>query len=810
MTPFLKSITVTNFRSIKGSVTVALDAPVVLIHGQNGAGKTSILSAIELGLTSQVPSLARLDRGYISHLVHKEAEEGRISTTVDGLDGGTKTANIIVTRTSVSGNPLLSQEQAHFYSERCYLAQATLGRLLEIYEDKDTRKSDSPLTKFVKDLLGLDYLDALIEGLHDAGDVRRLRTALPTYWEIRESIPALEKEIRDKQRECAHLEVEIKNVDDRLLGKLAELGIPFLPSMPDAEMVQKLESRPEEPELQRLTGLRRDIIAMRDQWRTVQSPVGAAERDRVEQALANANASLESWKSSSGAMLESLFVRLSAFFSELPLSLSAGPARARNAAIQTISVEMERCVVVLAKDAEDTKRIESLDQNIERMRARATALEEQITNHAAQAGSLAQALAGILPHIHTENCPVCGRDFNETSIGPLQAHVVNRITSLTESAGRLQALTLERTEATKSLADAERERAEVAARQLAVIARDELKSRRARLEELQRALFDIGPETVLGEQLISSAATASKRLNELRAHDQLATTIREFAILFADNFGLEPIGVAENLETALERFQVIITEKETTLSAHQVTRRDAWVDIRERHSLLAKRAAIVNLIKNKETKVERLKTLKEKADVRITQARELGRRARDVRTNIVRRIFNDSLNTVWRDLFIRLAPDEPFVPAFALPDVQGGPVEAVLETLYRANEKGGNPRAMLSAGNLNTAALTLFLALHLSVGPMLPWLVIDDPVQSMDEVHIAQFAALLRTLSKQHGRQVIIAVHEKPLFDYLAFELSPAFRDDRLITIEMGRTATGATVVNYEPMVWKPDTVVVA
>ena len=61
---------------------------------------------------------------------------------------------------------------------------------------------------------------------------------------------------------------------------------------------------------------------------------------------------------------------------------------------------------------------------------------------------------------------------------------------------------------------------------------------------------------------------------------------------------------------------------------------------------------------------------------------------------------------------------------------------------------------MLSAGNLNTAALTLFLALHLSVKPMLPWLVIDDPVQSMDEVHISQFAALLRTLSKEHGANV--------------------------------------------------------
>ena len=50
---------------------------------------------------------------------------------------------------------------------------------------------------------------------------------------------------------------------------------------------------------------------------------------------------------------------------------------------------------------------------------------------------------------------------------------------------------------------------------------------------------------------------------------------------------------------------------------------------------------------------------------------------------------------------------------------------------------------MLSAGNLNTAALSLFLALHLAVEPRLPCLLLDDPVQAMDEVHIAQFAAVL-------------------------------------------------------------------
>ncbi len=94
---------------------------------------------------------------------------------------------------------------------------------------------------------------------------------------------------------------------------------------------------------------------------------------------------------------------------------------------------------------------------------------------------------------------------------------------------------------------------------------------------------------------------------------------------------------------------------------------------------------------------------------------------------------------------------------------------------------------MLSAGNLNTAALTLFVALHLTVAAQLPWLILDDPVQSMDDVHVTHFSALLRTLSKGQKRQVIIAVHDRQLFEYLRLELSPAFAGDSLLTVELSR-----------------------
>ena len=114
------------------------------------------------------------------------------------------------------------------------------------------------------------------------------------------------------------------------------------------------------------------------------------------------------------------------------------------------------------------------------------------------------------------------------------------------------------------------------------------------------------------------------------------------------------------------------------------------------------------------------------------------------------------------------------MPAFRIPTSATQSLQPQLITEKRdGGGPGGTPGAMLSAGNLNTAALTLFIALHLSVAGELPWLILDDPVQSMDDVHIAHFAALLRTLSKEHGRQIMIAVHDRQLFEYLKLGAQP-------------------------------------
>ena len=77
MTPLpLRRVLATNFRRLKGRWEIPLDAPIVLIHGANGSGKTSVLAAIELALTREIRSMRRRDARYTAHLPHRGSLAG--------------------------------------------------------------------------------------------------------------------------------------------------------------------------------------------------------------------------------------------------------------------------------------------------------------------------------------------------------------------------------------------------------------------------------------------------------------------------------------------------------------------------------------------------------------------------------------------------------------------------------------------------------------------------------------------------------------------------------------------------------------
>jgi exonuclease SbcC len=809
MTPRITSITATDFRSIRGSVTIPMDSPVVLIHGRNGAGKTSLLTAMELGLTGNLASLSRLDPQLREHLVHKEAVpmKASVSIGVHGLGVDFPAGHFDIHGHKFAGKPALDPVLTKHFSERCYLAQSTLTRLLEFYEDKAA--NGSALTRFVKELLGLDALEALIDGLHDAGDVRRLRGHAVSFWDMREQLPSLDDELSRLAEELTAAEGQAAQLTQTAGQRLAPHW-PEVASLSAQAMLDLLKDQSQEPELQRLTQLRRELNDTISQSQRVVSVIAADKREGVETAASAADAALRGWMDTSGKRMTELFDKLGGYFSDLPSPIQNRPEYALAYAHRAVTAEVTRCQQVQDKDQAAQKQVSTLQTDRQGLTTRLEEIDKQIVQHSREAGQLAQALSALVPHVHTEECPVCSRDFGEVSSSPLLGHLTARIASLTQSAGLLSALSQERANTVNAVAARDRDIGSAQAQVLAAEARAEYGQRLATLEQALQALSALEVEAKAGETLFGQAANAAQALASSRAGDQQSAAIRDSAGRFATVLSMDSIGASESLQAALQRFLAEVTARLARLTAKESARRDGEAALRE---LLLKQKNIeaIKMQQQKRRTAHRgLNAAKEAGERAMEQARELLKLAQVERSRVVGQVFNDSLNAAWRDLFVRLAPDEPFIPAFALPNATKGDVEAKLETHYRDGSKGGNPRAMLSAGNLNTAALTLFLALHLSVKPRLPWLIIDDPVQSMDEVHISQFAALLRTLSKQHGRQVIIAVHEKPLFDYLCLELSPAFEGDRLITVELGRTANGDSVANTLVRDWKQDRAIAA
>lgn len=804
----LKSLYLKDFRSIDGEVDISLDAPIVLIHGPNGAGKTSLLSAIELALTGAVPSLSRAEPDYLSYLPHKDRPFGEVRLELTADDGAIRRSNMRVTTEAVTGDALLSGAEADFFSERSYLAQSTLGRLLEIYQHSE-KKSDSPLTRFVKELLGLDRMEALIGGLYSAGNIARLKAPVPAYGENRDAILADEAEITAIDQRIKDADALIGTHQAHLRDKLAAVD-PSLFNAAPADIISALNSVSEELDLTELVRARRELEVSQASW-SITDRASSADRSHgaIEAANQTASSAFERWIFERGQDVDLLLVQASAFFADISSSGEATFGERARVLAERIETDLDRIERVVASHDAAVEQRDALARQLAEAKARLDRLDSEVSAASMSNETLARSLSDLMTHVEGDICPVCDRDFSEVSGTPLSAHVAAKVANMIEQAGRLQALLQSRTNTQSEVSRLDREMQAAVSGLMSETELSALKTRAADLTDSRGQLLQAGPTMAEGDRRRRDAAQAAQTLVALQSADQSAKVLRNSVEDLAHHIGVT-FETATPTDQILNKLRAKIDASEKSLTDRQAARRDAIDAAKVVMTASEKLSGLRAERSERETLLTIKKGQKAEADKIIDVAKDVARQTREARGRVVRRVFNDELNAVWRDLFVRLAPEEPFIPAFAIPEAPNADVEAVLETLHRRGGKGGNPRAMLSAGNLNTAALTLFLALHLSVKRKLPWLVIDDPVQSVDEVHIAQFAALLRTLSKQMQRQVIIAVHERSLFDYLALELSPAFPGDRLNVVELGRSAMGQTTSRWDARLYVADRAIAA
>ncbi|TDT92513.1 exonuclease SbcC [Azorhizobium sp. AG788] len=812
MNPRLKSLSIQNFRSMRGSVVIPLDAQVVLVHGTNGMGKTSVMSAIELGLTGSIAHLEGQSK-YYDFLTHIDTARGSILLTVEGMNGcSTGAGQVTFAPGSFNAMPALNAADAGFFAERCYLPQAVLGRLLDIYDQKKT--TSSRLTEFVKELLRLDALDALVDGLDHAFNVTRIRKIAPVYKQLEEARDLLDQQL-ERERSSAESAREATNERiarlNQLLAVLDPTAAPVGAGFDMVALRARVGDRErDQTELAIVTQQSSEVSSLLSRLEQTDAVSPDSEIAALERDATAIGSEYETWLNGAGAQIAQALDALREFHSELSSLDGASVKNQVRDALSWCVIEVERCQRQLDQHGTASQELTAARTTIQRATTRIGEINQALETGAKDARTLAAALAGIAPHVEGDMCPVCNRDYAEVGSGSLAAHIAATIAKLTSEAGRLQALSTERASESERLTTARRDEATAERLVLQPDALIDLRRRQSAIASTRSMLEPLQGEAAYGHSLFVRLDNARRSLAaKRRAGLQSASLLPEINAVVERATGL-PTTKFPGLREALEAASAALSNRLRTVQANLASRVSVETEldqyIREAQ-LLSDRLARTRQLEGRLSAMKG--TFSSIGKVR-ERAKTIASAATQVRAGIVRDVFSGSLNKVWRDLFVRLAPNEQFVPQFRLPDRGDGKVEAVLETFHRSGQASGPPGAMLSQGNLNTAALTLFLALNLSVPSQLPWLVLDDPVQSMDDVHIAQFAAMLRTFSKGLGKQVVIAVHERALFEYLTLELSPAFAGDSLITVEISRNFGGDAVADPHFYAFEDDKAVAA
>lgn len=108
------------------------------------------------------------------------------------------------------------------------------------------------------------------------------------------------------------------------------------------------------------------------------------------------------------------------------------------------------------------------------------------------------------------------------------------------------------------------------------------------------------------------------------------------------------------------------------------------------------------------------------------------------------------------------------------------------------------PQQVLSSSQLNALAVSIYLTLNLSVPrPPLATTILDDPLQSLDDINLLGLVDLLRRVKDQ--RQLIVSTHDERFGSLLARKLRPTRPQSRSLVLQLRDwSRTGPSVITEE------------
>ena len=570
------------------------------------------------------------------------------------------------------------------------------------------------------------------------------------------------------------------------------------------DLRQLLQTKPDERyrQLLRLLGL--EVLERFDRF-------AAARRSRARESVKDARARVEALRAERQALAERIETARSATSSSSGPTLEAWKASVTNfRAVLNIDADVTNPadaagVGAVAKNIADSldshlsalaavppelpaageatlqesvNRVAARHADVEAARAQVATAQASVSAVARVQDSISRLAAAALPlldqHAGDAPCPVC-----ET------------IVDYTIVAERLRA----RAEAGSALAAAEEQAAAAMERLLQASAA--LEATEAERDELAQALRQRAD--VLGSLTRSIRGIAA--LRALASNGGIRIGLDNPLLAASDVAFDESRGAEVHREWINARSELLLELRQVAdglrafadAAAAAVSAQAASRIASERASALPRQQAQLEDVQRKLATQEDAYEAARRAETATTT---LAQQATAASTEIFRERFA-ALEPLMNDIYSRLDPHPAFTHLDFNVETYRSKGTAVAQVVDHEADIRANPMVVFSSAQANSVVLAAFLAIGWAARERgLPFVLLDDPLQALDDVNVLGFADVARRLRRQ--RQLVVATHEERFALLLERKLTGRSEtDDLLVHHFQGWSRGGPTVDTY-------------
>lgn len=430
----------------------------------------------------------------------------------ESLQAGNPGQPLTVGVARTEGTPAFSTSAAQFYAERCYLDQASLSRLLDLYQDREG-SNQSALEKFVNELLGLEKLDALPDGLREALDLRVLKKLAIGVDDADREAKAAAAELKKQTALLAECRSEVASARTALRETIASLnyGGGGAQRETDQALLEYADALRHDTssrtELEGATRRQQELIALGGRISALIERPTPQRLEETHTALAATETRRKEWKATSGVEIRAWEAVAAAAGANLQTDLRSAIEHAKNVAAQK-----------LRTDFDFHRQAESVRTDLVSDQAELDAVQTRLTEAHEHSSALVQSLtAARAVAVESNRCPLCDRDFAETAAHNLLAHINGKLADLATHGQQLVVLRQDRDNLVARIARAEVELTQLSGTRLTPDQRQSIEDRLTTLTELAVQVGDIELAKSYGKDLERAEDDLQQTLDDLEA-----------------------------------------------------------------------------------------------------------------------------------------------------------------------------------------------------------------------------------------------------------------------------------------------------